>query len=76
MFQLKFGELKRARRDVEMLHFLQAGALLNVTNVTRADSGDYVVVANNSEGSGSYTININVQCKYKMKEIFSVVKKR
>ena len=47
-----------------MLHFLQDGPLLNATNVTRADGGEYVVVAKNSEGSGTFRININVQCKW------------
>ena len=39
------------------------GKLLNITNVTRAQSGEYICAANNTCGEESATANINVKCK-------------
>ena len=60
---LKFGKLTRRKRDFSIPHFLQDGPLLNVTNVTRADAGKYIVEAANTEGKTNITITVNVQCK-------------
>ena len=39
------------------------GKLLNITNITRNQSGEYKCFANNTCGSDSSTMFINVQCK-------------
>lgn len=61
--KLKFGKLKREKRELSMPHFLQDGPLLNVTNVTKADAGIYVVQASNSEGDTNFTVTVNVLCE-------------
>ncbi|ELU18150.1 hypothetical protein CAPTEDRAFT_184830 [Capitella teleta] len=59
--KVKFGKLVRTKRDLAMTHFLQDGAILNATNVTRADAGHYIVQASNSEGETNLTVLVNVQ---------------
>ena len=53
----------RRRRDIEIPHFKQDGGVLDIENITREDTGTYIVMASNSEGSTNHTLVINVQCK-------------
>ena len=46
-----------------MPHFIQEGALLNITNVTRRDAGEYVCTATNGEGSTEFVVSLDVQCE-------------
>ena len=39
------------------------GNPLNITNITRAQAGEYRCTANNTCGEASTVMNINVQCK-------------
>ena len=39
------------------------GNLLNITNINRAQAGDYRCTVNNTCGVDSTVMNINVQCK-------------
>ena len=39
------------------------GNLLNITNINRAQAGEYKCTANNTCGEVSTVMNINVQCK-------------
>lgn len=46
---------------------------LTITNISRADSGEYRCVANNSEGTNiSHAATLDVQCKFKLSVCFSV----
>ena len=48
----------------QRVSFTQQNAKLTVTNLSRADSGQYRCVANNSEGNATSNAAIlNVQCK-------------
>ena len=53
----------RRRRDIEISHFKQDGGVLEIENITREDTGTYIIMASNTEGSTNHTIVINVQCK-------------
>ena len=39
------------------------GNWLNITNITRAQAGEYRCIANNTCGEASTVVDINVQCK-------------
>lgn len=46
---------------------------LTITNISRADSGEYRCVANNSEGTNiSHAATLDVQCKFKLSVCFSI----
>ena len=46
---------------------------LTITNISRADSGEYRCVANNSEGTNiSHAATLDVKCKFKLSVCFSV----
>ncbi|KAK2152414.1 hypothetical protein LSH36_329g02058 [Paralvinella palmiformis] len=51
----------RRRRDIEISHFKQDGGVLEIENITREDTGTYIIMASNTEGSTNHTIVINVQ---------------
>ena len=53
----------RRKRDIEIAYFKQDGGVLEIENITREDTGSYIVMASNSEGRTNHTIVINVQCK-------------
>jgi len=46
------------------------GNLLNITNITRAQAGEYKCTANNTCGVDSTMVNIDVQCKKIMIALF------
>ena len=46
------------------------GNLLNITNITRAQAGEYKCTANSTCGVDSTMVNIDVQCKKKTITLF------
>ena len=66
-------KLKSARRKraIEIPYFLAMNGVMNLTNVTRGDAGNYTVEARNSEGSTNFTFVLNVQCKFKALTYYS-----
>ena len=48
------------------------GNLLNITNINRAQAGDYKCTANNTCGDVSTLMNINVQCKNAIRFFYNV----
>nr|QRF78296.1 Nephrin [Novocrania anomala] len=53
--------LSRTRRDLTIAHFYAAGGVLNMTNVSRADKGEYRVEATNGQGIGKVNFTLDVQ---------------
>ena len=49
-------------RNVKTCEIIE-GNLLNITNITRAQAGEYKCTASNTCGVDSTMINIDVQCK-------------
>ena len=46
---------------------------LTITNISRADSGDYRCVADNSKGTNiSHAATLDVKCKFKLSVCFSI----
>ena len=43
--------------------FIVQGAVLNITEVKRTDSGSYTVETKNDEGKTNFTMVLNVQCE-------------
>lgn len=39
-------------------------AVLNISSITKAQNGEYTVIATNSEGSAEKTIIVHVKCKF------------
>ena len=53
-------------RNVKNGDLISDGNLLNITNISRAQAGEYKCSANNTCGLDSAMVNIDVQCKKKM----------
>ena len=47
------------------------GNPLNITNINRAQAGEYRCTANNTCGEASTVMNINVQCKNAMRSFYT-----
>ncbi|XP_013380213.1 nephrin isoform X1 [Lingula anatina] len=63
----------KTKRDLALPHFIVDGGVLNITNVTRADMGNYSCQAQNSEGVGTINFTLDVQYPASISSVVSPV---
>ncbi|CAH1796696.1 unnamed protein product [Owenia fusiformis] len=65
----KISMKKKGKRDVSLPHFISDGGVLNITKVKKGDSGEYMCMATNAQGSETINITLNVLYGAKIKSI-------